>query len=401
MHHIVNIVNSADENSLVLLDELGAGTDPSEGSALSMAILDTLRQHGTKVISTTHHDSIKAYAYLADRVMNARVEFDEVTLQPTYEISIGLPGKSCAFSVAKRLGLSEKIIEEAGHYLKKEKLDLENLIREMEKDRDRIAQHSADVEEEKNRVRELKKELESKIAAFEKEKQKVKLEAYQEAEEILTSTQNRAREIIRSLKGRKSEKPEYLEKQSTLEGYRNDIKSAIERYKLPREDQSHINEGDTVMIKRINRKGVVIGKDTKKQQYKVAVGPLKLTIPSADIQKIDQDTSKNSLDVSDRIGSFHAQNYLSSSDRLEKKAKFNPEITIRQLHPEDAQIRLEKYLDDAFLLNISPVYIIHGKGKGVLRKKVAYLLDKLAYVKSYRHGSPQEGGDGVTVVYFS
>ncbi len=398
MQHIIKIVNSADENTLVLLDELGAGTDPSEGSALSMAILDSLRQQGAKVLSTTHHDSIKAYAYLTERVMNARVEFDEITLQPTYEISIGLPGKSCAFSVAQRLGLSEIIIKEARQYLKKEKLDLENLIKEIEKDRTRIARNFEHSEREKQEVMELRKELELKIGNFEKEKQKVKLEAYMEAKEILTSTQKKAREIIHSIKRKKSEQAVYNEEQNILESFSDKIKKNIEKFKLPQEDVGHIDEGDYVLVKSLDRKGVVISKNIKKQQYKIQVEHLKLTIPFVDIQKIGKDELPKEAKNDETV--YTSSNYLAHSDRLEKKAKFKHEINIRQMNTEDAQIRLEKYLDDAFLLNISPVYIIHGRGKGILREKVACLLEQLVYVKSYRYGKANEGGDGVTVVYF-
>ncbi len=400
MKHIVHILDSADEHTLVLLDELAAGTDPSEGSALSMAILDSLRQKGTKVLSTTHHDSIKAYAYLTKRVMNARVEFDEITLQPTYEISIGLPGKSCAFSVAQRLGLSRKAINDARQYLKKEKLDLENLIRKMERDRDQMAKNIEYSEKEKKEIIELKKELKLKMDVFEKEKQKVKLEVYREAEEILTSTQKRAKEIIRSLKNKKPGKKElFIEEENTLQSLKKEIRENIEKYGINPKKESHITEGDYVVIKSLNKQGMVIGENKKKKQYQIQLDHLKLTIPFTDVKKIN----KNEYEIkkTNNVEAAYVSTYYSShTDRLNKKAHFKHEINIRQMSAADAQIRLEKYLDDAFLLNISPVYIIHGKGKGILREKVAHLLDQLAYVKSYRYGKPHEGGDGVTVVYF-
>jgi len=192
MKQIIQILDSTDESTLVLLDELGAGTDPSEGSALSMAILDFLRSKGGKILCTTHHDSLKAYAYLADRVVNARVEFDENTLQPTYEITIGLPGKSCAFAIAKK------------QYLEKEKLDLENLISKMEKDRNIMALNLEDSEKEKKEIVELKTELEIKINKLEKEKKEIVVNAYKEAAEIILLTEKRAKEIINSLKKEKN-----------------------------------------------------------------------------------------------------------------------------------------------------------------------------------------------------
>jgi len=395
MQQIIQILTSADEYTLVLLDELGAGTDPSEGSALSMAILDSLRHKGAKVLSTTHHDSLKAYAYLTENVMNARVEFDEKTLQPTYEISIGLPGKSCAFSVAQRLGLAEMIIKDARQYLKKEKLDLENLIRRIERDRNVMAVNLERSEKEKKEILKIKKELELKMSLFEKEKQKVTLEAYQKAEEILSSTQKRAREIIHSIKRKKPEEKGFIEEQNILEKERGEIKKNIEKYKLS-QDEVHFAEGDYVVIKNLDREGIIIEKNEKKKQCQIQVDHLKLTIPFRDIQKINKPGSRE-VKIESATCLSH---YPSHKDRLEKKAKFRHEISIRQMNVRDAQIRLEKYLDDAFLLNVSPVYIVHGKGKGILRQQVARLLDQLSYVKSYRYGEVYEGGDGVTVVYF-
>ncbi len=396
MQQIIQILDLADEDTLVLLDELGAGTDPSEGSALSMAILDSLRQKGAKVFSTTHHDSIKAYAYLTEKVMNARVEFDEATLQPTYEISIGLPGKSCAFSVAQRLGLTETVIKDARQYLEKEKLDLENLIRKMEKDRSLMEENLKRSEREKREIIQLKKELELKMSEFEKEKQKVKLEAYREAEEILISTQKKARGIINSLQRKKPEKKEFVEEQNILGNIRSEIKKNIKKYDSFPEQEGHFAEGDHVIIKSLGREGIIIEKNEKKQQCLIQVDYIKLTVPLSDIQKSNK-SGPQKVKIAEKT---RISNYESYKDRMEKKAGFGNEINIRQMNGSDAQIRLEKYLDDAFLLNISPVYIIHGKGKGILREKVAHLLDRLSYVKSYRHGETYEGGDGVTVVYF-
>jgi len=397
MKQIIEVLNLADENSLVLLDELGAGTDPSEGSALSMAILDSLRFKGGKVLSTTHHDSIKAYAYLTDRVMNARVEFDEDTLQPTYEITIGLPGKSCAFSVAEKLGMSDRVIKDAQKYLEKEKLDLENLIKKMEKDRNLMAVNLEYSEREKGEIIELKKELEKKIGTFESEKKKIVLDAYREAEEIISSTEKRAKEIINSIRNKSLDKGKFTEEQSSLKQLNKEIKKNINKhgpsYQIKEEQ---FNEGDFVLIKSLNREGIIIEKNKKKNQYLIQINRLKLTIPFDDIKRVNKTQMKKvNSDKKDYLS-----NYPLQTNRLEKKSKFSHKINIRQMNARDAQIRLEKYLDDAFLLNVSPVYIIHGKGKGILRENVAQLLNQLSYVKSYRYGDPREGGEGVTIVYF-
>ncbi len=397
MQRIIKILKTVDENTLILLDELGAGTDPSEGSALGMSILDALRGKGAKILSTTHHDSLKAYAYLTEKVMNARVEFDEITLQPTYEISIGLPGKSCAFSVAQRLGIPDRVISDAERYLAKEKMDLENLIKKMERDRDLMTKNLEHSEKEKLHILELKKELELKIDAFEKEKQQVKLETYREAEEIIATIQQKARKIFQSLRKRKFDQEELTEEMNLLEGVKQEIGKNIKIHELSGKDEIQVQEGDRVIIKNLNKKGVVIEKNEKRKQCQVQVDYLKLTVPFSDIQIVN---SKPVFREKGLVSITKESLFQSSSDRLEKKAQFNHEINIRQMNARDSQIRLEKYLDDAFMLNVSPVYIIHGKGRGILRATVTSLLDKLSYVKSYRSGNNQEGGDGVTVVYF-
>ncbi len=397
MKQIIQILNSTDENTLVLLDELGAGTDPSEGSALSMAILDFLRSKGGKVLSTTHHDSLKAYAYLVDRVVNARVEFDENTLQPTYEITVGLPGKSCAFTIARKLGLQNEVIKTAQNYLEKEKLDLENLISKMEKDRNMMALNLEHSEKEKEEILELKRELETKIDRLEKEKKEIVLNAYKEAEEIILSTEKRAKEIINSLKKEKNSNKKFTDKQKELNELSQEIKNSIGARGPFYKEEKSISEGDYVLIKSLNREGVVIEKNQKKNHCLVQVNHLKLTVPFDDIQKAKKtDTKKDNRDKT----FAGISNYQFQRDRFEKKAKFSNEINIRQMTVREAQIRIEKYLDDAFLLNVSPVYIIHGKGKGILRENVSQILSNLPYVKSYRYGEPREGGEGVTIVYF-
>jgi len=397
MKQIIKILNSTDGSTLVLLDELGAGTDPSEGSALSMAILDFLRSKGGKILCTTHHDSIKAYAYLANRVMNARVEFDENTLQPTYEITVGLPGKSCAFSIASKLGMENEVIKTAQKYLEKEKMDLENLIGRMEKDRNLMALNLEHSEKEKKEISVLKKDLENKINILDKNKKEIVLDAYKKAEEIILSTEKRAKEIINSIKNQKNIKPKLLDKQIEFKELSKEIKINIDKLEPVQKGEKNISTGDHVFIKSLNKEGVVIEKNQKKNSCLVQVNYLKLTLPFNDLQKIKKEVTKKDKESKSFLSN---SNYQFQKDRIDKKAKFSNEMNIRQMTAREAQIRVEKYLDDAFLLNVSPVYIIHGKGKGILRENVAQMLSQLPYIKTYRYGEPHEGGEGVTVVYF-
>ncbi|MDD3657073.1 MAG: endonuclease MutS2 [Atribacterota bacterium] len=396
MRNIINILDSVDQCSLVLLDELGAGTDPSEGAALAMAFLDLLREKGSKVLSTTHHDSLKAYAYLTEGIRNARVEFDEKTLQPTFKISIGLPGKSCAFAVAQRLGLPDLVLKNAEGYLEREKLDLENLIKRMEKDRIQIAESLKYMKAEELEIKKLKKELEERINALDKEKIKIKLAAYQEAEKIIATAQTKAREIISALRKNKDIPGKYTKQIIALENVKKEIKNQVEKYDLIPEEARFFKEGDYVVIKSLQKEGIILEKNDKKHQYTVQAGNIKLRVSVDDIKKLD----KTGLEQREKENKFSKQTVSLQEDHIEKKAYFKNEIDIRHMNAGEASVRLEKYLDDAFLLNISPVYIVHGKGKGILRKTVAHLLEKLKYIKNYRYGENYEGGNGVTVVYF-
>ncbi|KUK64149.1 MAG: MutS2 protein, partial [Parcubacteria bacterium 34_609] len=337
IQNIIHILEEADQYSLVLLDELGAGTDPSEGSALAMAILDLLKSKGAKVLSTTHHDSLKAYAYLTEGVMNAKVEFDEKTLKPTYKISIGL-----------------------------------------------------------GQISQLKKELEEKIGALQEEEKKIKLEAYQEAEKILSVAQTRAKEMIKSLKRKKYDREAFVQEIKTLEDVKEDIKKEVTKYTL-RKAVNHFEKGDRVFINSLGREGTILEKNEKKKQYTIQVANLRLKIPVSDLKQVPQGDFSN---IDRKTNIEEAFPPLKTRGNIEKKAHFKNEIDIREMSASDAEIRLEKYLDDAFLLGVSPVYIIHGRGKGILREKVAHLLKNINYVKSYRYGETFEGGDGVTVVYF-
>lgn len=397
MKNIISIVTAADRSTMVLIDELGAGTDPSEGSALGMAIIDYLMEKGAKILSTTHHDSLKAYAYLTEGVMNARMEFDEKTLNPTYKVSIGLPGKSCAFSVARRLGLPEAVLNNAGEYLEKEKIDLGNLIDKMEKDKIQIASKLENITQKELVINNLRLELEEKRETLERETDRIRLEAYQEAEKIISSVRERTKKIINNLKRKKDNNEIFTEEIIAINDLEKDIKKQVEILDLTEKEVGHFQEGDSVFIKSIQKEGVILEKDKKKHQYMVQIGNIKLKVSSEDMEKTDK-TTLTQKENEDRHVS--KRDLLIKEDTITKKAHFKNEIDIRHMNAVDASIRLEKYLDDALLLNISPVYIIHGKGKGILRNTVTQLLKNLAYVKDYHFGESYEGGDGVTVVYF-
>ncbi len=401
MKYIVQILREADSESLVLLDELGAGTDPTEGAALGMAVLDFLRKKEINVIATTHHDSLKTYAYLTKGVCNARVEFDEETLKPTFEISIGLPGKSCAFIIAQKLGLALEVVSQAQSFLSQEKIKADNLIEKIEEDRKLIEKEKNLIEAAKEESIEIRDKLEKELNKIEENKKEIILKTYREAEKILKETQNRTEKIIERLNKKK-----FLSKESKgplleqMQAISKEIKDEIVKIKPDKEviKNQNIEIGDYVLVKNLDKKGIIVSISTKSEKCKVQIDNMKMLVSIFDIEKI------NKLDKApekyNHIGNGFDRG-LSGRDSfsLSKIKTFRNEISIRQFTIEEARPVLEKYLDDAYLLGVSPVYIIHGKGKGILRDEVKKMLDKIPYIKSFRTGDTKEGGIGVTVVY--
>ena len=401
MKYIVQILREADFESLVLLDELGAGTDPTEGAALGMAVLDFLSKEKSRVIATTHHDSLKTYAYLTKGVCNARVEFDEETLKPTFEISIGLPGKSCAFIIAQKLGLALEVVSQAQSFLPQEKIKADSLIEKIEEDRKLIKKEKNLIEVAREESIKIRDKLEKELNKIEENKKEIILKTYQEAEKILKETQNRAENMIERLNKKK-----FLSKESKgplleqMQAISKEIKDEIVKIR-PEKDlikNQNIEIGDYVLVKSLNKKGIIVSISAKSERCKVQIDNMKMLISIFDIEKVDK------LDKLPEKYSHIGNGFdrgLSGRDSfsLSKIKTFRNEISIRQLTIEEALPVLEKYLDDAYLLGVSPVYIIHGKGKGVLRDEVKGMLDKIPYIKSFRTGDTKEGGIGVTVAY--
>lgn len=403
MKHIVQILREADSKSLVLLDELGAGTDPTEGAALGMSVLDFLGKEKSKVIATTHHDSLKTYAYLTKGVCNARVEFDEETLKPTFEISIGLPGKSCAFIIAQKLGLSPEVVSQAQSFLSQEKIKADNLIKKIEEDRKLIEREKDLIKAAKEESIEIRDKLEKELNKIEENKKEIILKTYQEAEKILKETQNRAEKMIERLN-----KKNFLSKESKgplleqMQAISKEIKDEIVKIKPEKEliKNQNIEIGDYVLVKSLKKEGVIVSISTKSEKCKVQIDNMKMLVSIFDIEKIDK--LDKIPEKFSHIGSDFSRG-LEGKDSfsLSKIKTFRNEISIRQLTIEEARPMLEKYLDDAYLLGVSPVYIIHGKGKGILRDEVKKMLDKIPYIKSFRTGDIKEGGIGVTVAYLT
>jgi len=403
MKYIVQILREADSESLILLDELGAGTDPTEGAALGMAVLDFLSKEKSRVIATTHHDSLKTYAYLTKGVCNARVEFDEETLRPTFEISIGLPGKSCAFIIAQKLGLTPEVVSQAQSFLSQEKIKADNLIEKIEEDKKLIEKEKYLTEMAKEESIKIRDKLEKELNKIEENKKEIIIKTYQEAEKILKETQNRAENIIERMNRKK-----FLSKESKgplleqVQAISKEIQDEIVKIKPEKKliKNQNIEIGDYVLVKSLNKKGIIVSISTKSEKCKVQIDNMKMLVSIFDIEKIDK-LDKAAKKYSHIGNGFNGGLRGRDSFSLSKIKTFRNEISIRQLTIEEARPVLEKYLDDAYLLGVSPVYIVHGKGKGILRDEVKKMLDKIPYIKSFRTGDTKEGGIGVTVAYLT
>lgn len=403
MKYIVQILREADSESLILLDELGAGTDPTEGAALGMAVLDFLSKKKSRVIATTHHDSLKTYAYLTKGVCNARVEFDEETLRPTFEISIGLPGKSCAFIIAQKLGLTPEVVSQAQSFLSQEKIKADNLIEKIEEDKKLIEKEKYLTEMAKEESIKIRDKLEKELNKIEENKKEIIIKTYQEAEKILKETQNRAENMIERMNKKK-----FLSKESKgplleqVQAISKEIQDEIVKIKPEKKliKNQNIEIGDYVLVKSLNKKGIIVSISTKSEKCKVQIDNMKMLVSIFDIEKIDK-LDKAAKKYSHIGNGFNGGLRGRDSFSLSKIKTFRNEISIRQLTIEEARPVLEKYLDDAYLLGVSPVYIVHGKGKGILRDEVKKMLDKIPYIKSFRTGDTKEGGIGVTVAYLT
>jgi DNA mismatch repair protein MutS2 len=403
MKYIVQILREADSESLVLLDELGAGTDPTEGAALGMAVLDFLSKVKSRVVATTHHDSLKTYAYLTKGVCNARVEFDEKTLKPTFEISIGLPGKSCAFIIAQKLGLTLEVVSRAQSFLPQEKIKTDSLIEKIEEDRKLIKKEKNLIVTTKEESIEIRGKLEIELNKIKEDKEEIILKTYREAEKILKETQNRAEKIIERLNKirvlSKESKGPLLEQMQAIS---KEIKDEIVKIKPEKElvKNKNIEIGGYVLVKSLNKKGIILSISSKSEKCKVQIDNMKMLVSISDVEKVDK-TDKVPEKYNYIGNGFDRGLSGRNSFSLSKIKNFRNEISIRQLTIEEALPVLEKYLDDAYLLGVSPVYIIHGKGKGILRDEVKKMLDKVPYIKSFRLGGAREGGIGITVAYLT
>lgn len=396
MTNIIDITQRADHRSLVLLDELGAGTDPTEGAALAMSIIDYLYGLGCRLLATTHYSELKSYAYQTEGVQNASVEFDVETLRPTYRLMVGLPGKSNAFEIASRLGLAGNLIEHARTYLSGEQLRLEDLLKQLEASRvqTRADQTAAHVLRREAEVK--AEELAQRLQQLKQEETKILERAKQEARALLQSYRQDIDQMLGELRGA-------LEQAHADQAHANQVAEAARQKlrslqaetapsitqapKLPQArmaDDREFKAGDEVLVKHLGQKGRLLDDPAGTGEVQVQLGALRLACRLEQLEKLV--SSKPQVTSS----GFNMVNLGRASVSLE--------LDLRGQTVDEALLRVDKYLDDASVAGLSSVSIIHGKGTGVLRNGVREFISKHQHVLSYRLGGPREGGTGVTVI---
>jgi len=395
MSTIVEIINNASFDSLVLFDELGAGTDPTEGAALAIAILENVRKKGAKTIATTHYSEIKLYAMSNNRIENASCEFDVKTLRPTYKLSIGIPGKSNAFAISKRIGLDESIIKEAESYISRENIKFEDILSELEKNRQTAERERQKAIRLKQDAAEYKQTAKTEKNKLDKEKDKILDKAALEAEKIISDTQKQVDEMIAEIINLKKQKKDD-EALRQLEKIRKDLKnkknSISRRNKIPEiqnkgEIPKKLIPGTVVYVTDTNSNGTVLNPPDKKGNVLVQTGILKITVPVTSLRTAEENESEKI-----------ARAYVSTKEFVSKAATISPQLDVRGMYADDAILKVDKFLDDATVANLPQITIVHGKGTGALKNAIHQLLKTHHAVKDFRLGVYGEGESGVTVV---
>lgn len=393
MTNIVNILKEVQYNSLILFDELGAGTDPTEGAALAMAILDYLLKKNMRTIATTHYSQLKLYALTTEMVRNASVEFDVETLSPTYRLLIGVPGKSNAFEISKRLGLPQHIIDDAKELISKENVEFEDILQAIEHDRKSIEEDKIEAQKLRLEIEQLRKGLAAEKERTQQMRETIIKKAKEEARDILKNAKDEADMVINEVRDISSEiekehNKRLAEAQEVLREDINKMESSLSKdiFKVKsNEPPKDLKVGETVEVLSLNQVGTVGTLPNEKGYLAVQVGIMKVNVHVSTLRRVaSKDVDKSITKAKTIIGS--------------KTKTIKNEIDLRGKNIEEAILDIDKYLDDSYIASLKEVYLIHGKGTGVLRDGIKSYLKGHKHVKSYRSGKYGEGGDGVTVV---
>ena len=393
MSNIVYIMKHADKDTLVLFDELGGGTDPVEGSALAIAILNDLHNRDIRCMATTHYSELKTFAMTTDGIENACCEFDVETLSPTYKLLIGIPGKSNAFAIAKKLGLSKDVIESAKAQIDNDALDMESILADLEKSKRTIEQEQEEIAANKAEIQKLKDRLASKNEHIEQRKQDILRNAREEAREILEEAKAFADESIRKYnnwdkkqnannKDMEKARGEIRDKLNAV----NDKLSVKTTNRKSKHKAGDFKLGDSVHVISLNLDGTVRSLPNQKGEITVQMGILQSTVKITDVEIIQEKKQSKQ----EKTTQYRAA--------VNKSMHIKPEINLLGLTVDEAIMELDKYLDDACLSHLNQVRVVHGKGTGALRKGIHEYLKRQSYVKNFRLGEFGEGDAGVTIV---
>lgn len=394
MTNIVSFLKHVDERSLVLFDELGAGTDPTEGAALAIAILDRLHKRGIRTMATTHYSELKVYALSTPGVENASCEFDVESLRPTYHLLIGIPGKSNAFAIAGKLGLSESIIEEAKKHLSEQDESFEDLLTDLESSRRTIEKEQEEIASYRRELERLKTETQKKQEKLEEQRERILREANEKAHAILAEAKETADETMRNFHKFGKENISAAEMEREREKLRRKMEAARSGMASQKEIPHKVHRpedfklGESVKVLSMNLTGTVVSLPDSKGRVAVQMGILRSQLPISDLEIIDEKPV-----------------YLKKTARQSGKGRMkmgksmsvSPEINLLGRTVDEAVAELDKYLDDASLAHLTSVRIVHGKGTGALRSGIHDYLRRQKRVKSFRLGAFGEGDAGVTI----
>lgn len=392
MKNIIYILKAADDKSLCLFDELGAGTDPTEGAALAIAVLDELKRRGSSIMASTHYSELKVYALNTEGVENASCEFDVETLRPTYRILIGVPGKSNAFAISQKLGLPMDIISEARKHISSDAISFEDLITKLETDRIALEKSRLEIEKKEREISSLKSSYDKSLEKINSQKEKLLEKARQEAQSILEEAKETADSTIRNINKIASGLGAPLEKER--DRLRNSIKENESKNKKnivkssPAKKVENVHIGDSVFIHSLNLKGTVSTLPNDKGILTVQTGIISSKVNINDLELLDE-KNDNTLK---RTATRRSQGL--------KSLHISPEVNLIGMNVDEACSVLDKYLDDALLAHLEYVRIIHGRGSGALQKGIHAYLKRQSFVKSFKLAEFDDGGNAVTIVRF-
>ena len=398
MTNVVSFLDKADASSLVLFDELGAGTDPTEGAALAIAILSYLHSQGIRTMATTHYSELKIYALSTPGVENASCEFNVETLRPTYRLLIGIPGKSNAFAISSKLGLPDHIIEEARKQISEQDESFEDVLSSLEQSRITIENERAEIARYRREIQDLKEKLESKTEKLEESREKILRKANEQARDILQEAKDYADQTMKMFHKFQKDHVDLAAVEAERQTLRSKMNKAEKGMSMQASVQKpkkelhaqDLHPGDAVRVLSMNLKGTVSSRPDSKGFLFVQMGIIRSKVHLSDLELIDEPV----------ITAPSMQRTGAGKIKMSKSSSISTEINLLGKTVDEAVAELDKYLDDAYLAHLNNVRIVHGKGTGALRKGIHNYLRRQKHVASFRLGEFGEGDAGVTIVEF-